>query len=210
MSLNASEIRVAGTGRVLAAPANTAIPDTFTTDWAKPWVDLGYTSSDGVKFTKKDKLDPIDTWQTVAPIRFVDSDRDFSVKFTLLQVNADTLPFFFGGGNLSSGNTGLCYRIAASPQVTEWALGIEFKDGPDIIHRFYIPRGVVTETDETSFTRTTSIKLGVTFSALTPINPTFEPLAVWSLNKTSPGSTTGAATVESTETARHQQEPAAR
>jgi hypothetical protein len=192
MPLNASEIRVAGTGRVLVAPANTAVPANFTTDWAAPWVDLGYTSADGVKFTKKDKLDPIDTWQTVAAIRFVYSDRDFSVKFSLLQINADTLPFFFGGGSLASGTAGLTYNIAAAPQVTERALGIEFKDGPDIIHRFYIPRGVVTETDETSFTRTTSVKLGVTFTALTPINATSEPLAVWSLNKTSPGAAAAA------------------
>ena len=94
-------------------------------------MDLGYTSSDGVKFTKKDKLDPIDTWQTVAAIRYVYSDRDFSVKFSLLQINGDTLPFFFGGGTVSSGTAGLSYNIAAAPQVQERALGIEFKDGPD-------------------------------------------------------------------------------
>src|SRR6266516_4460116 len=80
MPLNASEIRVAGTGRVLIAPPNTPAPANFTTDWAAPWVDLGYTSTDGAKFTKKDKLDPIDTWQTVAAIRYVYSDRDLSVK----------------------------------------------------------------------------------------------------------------------------------
>lgn len=199
MPLNASEIRVAGTGRVLTAPPNTAAPANFTTDWAAPWVDLGYTSSDGVKFTKKDKLDPIDTWQTVAAIRYVYSDRDFSAKFSLLQVNGDTLPFFFGGGTVSTGTAGLSYNIAAAPQVTERALGIEFKDGPDIIHRFYIARGVVTETDEASFTRTTSVKLGVTFTALTPINAGSEPLATWSFNKTSPTATASlaAATSES-------------
>lgn len=186
MPLNASEIRVAGTGRVLVAPAHTAPPANFTTDWAAPWVDLGYTSADGVKFTKKDKLDPIDTWQTVAAIRYVYSDRDLSVKFALLQVNADTLPFFFGGGSVTSGATGLSYEIAASPRVDERALGIEFRDGPSITHRFVVPRGVVTETDETSFTRTTSVKLGVTFSALTPISRP-DQLAVWTMNAAAPG-----------------------
>jgi hypothetical protein len=185
MPLNASEIRVAGTGRVLVAPAHTAPPANFTDDWAAPWADLGYTSADGVKFTKKDKLDPIDTWQTVAAIRYVYSDRDLSVKFALLQVNADTLKFFFGGGAASSSGTALTYEIAASPQVEERALGIEFRDGPAITHRFVVPRGVVTETDETAFTRTTAVKLGVTFSALTPIvRP--EQLAVWTMSATSP------------------------
>lgn len=191
MPLNASEIRVAGTGRVLVAPAHTAPPDSFTADWAAPWVDLGYTSSDGVKFTKKDKLDPIDTWQTVAAVRYVYSDRDLSVKFALLQINPDTLAFFFGTPPSAPGD--LSFEIPAAPQVDERALGIEFRDGPTITHRFVIHRGVVTETDETAFTRTTAVKLGVTFTALTPIRPGFEPLAVWSMNQTTPEPATLAA-----------------
>jgi len=185
MPLNASEIRVAGTGRVLVAPAHTAPPANFTADWATPpWLDLGYTTSDGVKFTKKDKLDPVDTWQTVAAIRYVYSDRDLSVKFSLVQVNMDTLSFFFG--TPLSTPTGLNFEIAAAPRVDERALGIEFRDGPTVTHRFVIHRGVVTETDETSLTRTSAIKLGVTFTALTPIRAGFEPLALWSMNQLAP------------------------
>jgi hypothetical protein len=183
---NASEIRVAGTGRVLVAPAGTEPPTDFTENWTDPWHDLGYTSSDGVKFTKKDKLDPVDTWQTVAAIRYVYSDRDLSVKFALLQINTDTLPFFFGGGSVQSGGGGLSYQIAAAPQVQERALGIEFHDGPTVTHRFAVLRGVVTDTDETAFSRNTAVKLGVTFTALTPINAASEPLAVWLMNATAP------------------------
>src|SRR5262249_50006896 len=163
----ASEIRVAGSGRILIAPPDTTPPADFATDWAAPWADLGYTTADGVKFTKKDKLDPIDTWQTIAAIRYVYSDRDLSVKFVLLQINSDALPFVFGGGAARTAGGGLSYAIAAAPQVTEYALGIEFHDGPGITHRFVIGRGVVTETDETALTRTAAVKLGVTFTALT-------------------------------------------
>ena len=186
--LNASEIRVAGNGQIFLAPAHTPAPADFTAKFEAPWVNLGYTSADGVKFVKKDKLDPVDTWQTVAAIRYVFSDRDFSVKFSLLQVNADTLPFVLGKGNTTTPPPGTAntFEIAAAPRVDEYSLGIEFTDGPDIVHRFVIPRGVVTETDEAAITRTSAIKLGVTFSALTPINGRFEPLAVWSMNRTSP------------------------
>ncbi|TDV47847.1 phage tail protein [Actinophytocola oryzae] len=178
--LNASEIRVAGTGTIYVAPVHTAAPADFSAGaWDAPWVNLGYTTSDGVKFIRKDKLDPVDTWQSVAPIRFVFSDRDFSVKFALLQINADTLPFFFSGRALDAGATS--FALAAAPTVEERALGIEFHDGPDVTHRLHIPRGAVTETDETAVTRTSAIKLGVTFTALTPINGEFEPLAVWSM-----------------------------
>jgi hypothetical protein len=177
--LNASEIRVAGTGAIYVAPAHTAAPTDFTKPWVSPWVDLGYTTADGVKFVKKDKLDPVDTWQSVAAIRYVFSDRDFSAKFSLLQINSDTLQFFFSA---PAGTNGV-YNIAAAPRVDERALGIEFSDGPSVKHRFYIPRGVVTETDETAVTRTSAIKLGVTFTAMTPINSASEPLAQWSINQ---------------------------
>ena len=138
--INANEIRVAGTGSLYVAPAHTPAPADFTKTWDSPWANLGYTSSDGVKFVKKDKLDPVDTWQSVAAIRYVFSDRDFSVKFALLQINSDTLPFFFSSPAPSTANV---YEIAAAPRVDERALGIEFSDGPNVRHRFYIPRGVV-------------------------------------------------------------------
>ncbi|MGK3208943.1 phage tail protein [Amycolatopsis sp. MEPSY49] len=177
--LNASEIRVAGTGAVYVAPAHTSPPADFTKKWESPWTDLGYTTADGVKFVKKDKLDPVDTWQSVAAIRYVFSDRDFSVKFSLLQINSDTLQFFFSSPAPTAAGV---YDIAAAPKVEERALGIEFSDG-DVKNRFYIPRGVVTETDETAITRTSAIKLGVTFTAMTPINSASEPLARWSISE---------------------------
>lgn len=179
MSLNASEIRVAGTGRILVAPAHTPPPADITAEWASPWLDLGYTSSEGVKFTKKDKLDPVDTWQTVAAVRYVYSDRDLSVKFSLMQINMDTLGFFFGKPLTTP--TGLSFDIAAAPVVDERALGIEFKDG-SAVQRFVIHRGVVTETEEAALTRTSAVKLGVTFTAMTPLRAGHEPLATWSMS----------------------------
>lgn len=89
-----AEIRIAGTGNVWWAPAGTTVKE--TTALAAPWVNLGFTSSDGVKFNKKDKNDPVDTWQSMAPARFMLSDRDLTLKFQLLQINKDTFPFYLG------------------------------------------------------------------------------------------------------------------
>lgn len=91
------------------------------------------------------------------------------MKFQLLQLNEDTLPFFMGGDNLAETATGsgiYKYDLAVAPKFNEKALGIEFTDGSSITYRFVIPRGQVTETEELSLTRTASIKLGVTFTAL--------------------------------------------
>ncbi|MFF8830640.1 phage tail protein [Streptomyces sp. NPDC015131] len=171
---NGSQIRVAGTGRILVAPAGTpapAAPKNTTEDWAAGWVELGYTSTDGIKFNKKDKIDPVDTWQSVSPARFIYSDRDLTVKFQLLQFNKDTLPFFMGGGSVAAVTTAgvtdtYTYAMGAEPQKDERQLGIEFKDGADVTYRFVIPRGQVTETEEIALTRTGALKLGVTFTAL--------------------------------------------
>lgn len=166
---NAREIRVAGNGRILVAPLTTPAPADTTVAWDAAWKDLGYTTTDGVKLAKKDKIDPIDTWQSVSAARFVYSDRDLTLKFQLLQLNEDTLPFFFGGGQVQpngavAGN--FKYALAADPSFDERMLGVEFSDGTDVKYRLVIARGQVTETEEISLVRTAPIRLGVTFTAL--------------------------------------------
>jgi hypothetical protein len=178
---NTGEIRVAGVGHVYVAAANATPPADFKTAWDPAvWHDLGYTTQDGVKVVKKDKLDPVETWQAVAPVRLVHSQRDLSLKFTLLQFNADTVPFFFGGGQLDASNA---YTVSGLPHIDERALGIEFSDGPNITHRIVVPRGAVTETDDTSITRTTPVKLGITFVAMLGAGG---GLATWTANALTP------------------------
>ncbi|MGW6457807.1 phage tail tube protein [Streptomyces sp. NPDC055078] len=181
--MNPSEIRVAGTGRILTAPLGTTVPADTATAWAPAWRDLGYTTTDGIRFNKKDKIDPVDTWQSVSPARFVYSDRDLTVKFALLQLNEDTLPFFFGGSEVketAAGSKLYRYELAAEPAEDERMLGIEFNDGDAIRYRFIVPRGQVTETEELQLTRTAAVKLGLTFTALAIDNTA--PLAVWLMN----------------------------
>lgn len=172
---NSSEIRVAGTGRVLVAETNAALPTTFSnpaTDWGSDWVDLGYTSTDGVTFSKKDKLDPVETWQSISPARFVYADRDLTLKFSMLQFNEDTLPFFLGGkktdfrGNATTGVYE--FDVPDGPTFDERALGLEFTDGANVTYRFVIPRGQVTATDDIKLARKAAAMLGVTFTALSP------------------------------------------
>lgn len=178
---NTGEIRVAGVGHVYVAAANAAPPADFTKSWDPAvWHDLGFTTQDGVKVVKKDKLDPVETWQAVAPVRLVHAQRDLSLKFTLLQTNTDTLPFFFGGGTL---DPVAGYTVSGLPHIDERALGIEFSDGPAITHRIVVPRGAVTETDDTSITRTTPIKLGITFAAMLSAGG---GLATWTMNTITP------------------------
>ncbi|MFI9807624.1 phage tail protein [Streptomyces sp. NPDC052301] len=174
---NSSEIRVAGVGRLYVATADTKVPTTFSTDsstdWAS-WKNLGFTTGDGVTFSKKDKLEPIDVWQAVSPVHFVYSDRDLTLKFSLLQFNEDTLPFFMGGGTVDAvtGSTGVYkYDIAERPFADVRALGLEFtdvraSDGSTVTYRFGIPRGQVTAADDIKLARKAASQLGITFTAM--------------------------------------------
>ncbi|MER8116897.1 phage tail protein [Streptomyces sp. NPDC094031] len=174
---NTSEIRVAGVGRLYVAGPDTKVPTTFSADAAADWTgwkNLGFTTGDGVTFSKKDKLEPIDVWQAVSPVHFVYSDRDLTLKFSLLQFNEDTLPFFMGGGAVDqvTGTTGVYqYDIAERPFADVRALGLEFTDvragdGSAVTYRFGIPRGQVTAADDIKLARKAASQLGITFSAM--------------------------------------------
>jgi len=179
--INPSEIRVAGVGTVLIAPKNTDVPDVGTA-FTSPWKDLGLTTNDGVKVSKKDKLDPIDAWQYQAKVRYVQSARDITVKFQLIQISLDTLPFFFNGDPtaLTAPGEGDSTRIdlAASGSASEFALAVEFRDGASTT-RLWLPRAVVTDTDEIAMAKNAPVKLGVTIAALASDATPAKPLASW-------------------------------
>ncbi|MFD9393383.1 phage tail protein [Streptomyces sp. NPDC057456] len=175
---NSSEIRIAGVGRLYVGAADTKVPTTFSTDpstdWATGWKNLGFTTGDGVTFSKKDKLEPVDVWQAVSPVHFVYSDRDLTLKFSLMQFNEDTLPLFMGGGAVEAvtGSTGVYkYEIADRPYADVRALGLEFtdvraSDGTAVTYRFGIPRGQVTAADDIKLARKSPAQLGITYTAM--------------------------------------------
>ncbi|RLU83927.1 phage tail protein [Streptomyces griseocarneus] len=177
--MNPSEIRVAGTGRVYLAKVGTAAPADVTALWSDDWHNLGYTSTDGVKFGRKGKTAVIDTWQSLSPARTIFTEHELTVKFSMLQLNRDTFPFFFSGGDVqSTPNSGsFKYDIQADPGEDERALGLEFQDAGDITYRLVVPRGLVTVNDDVDFNRKGAVKLGVTFTAMS-LGPN-APLATW-------------------------------
>ena len=64
----------------------------------------------------------------------------FLIAYIMLQVNQTTLPFFFGGGTVTSGAGGLSYSIAAAPQTPFFVLPLPAKspgmlpDGAELFH----------------------------------------------------------------------------
>lgn len=183
---NSAEIRVAGVGKLYVAKVGTAAPafsGDSAADWST-WTDLGFTTGDGVTFSKKDKLEAIDSWQSVSPVHYIYSARDLSLKFSMLQFNEDTLPFFMGGGKVEAeaapATDTYRYEIAERPYADVRALGLEFTDvkaggTTAVTYRFIIPRGQVTASDDIKLARKAASQLGVTFTAMS--NGDGKPLA---------------------------------
>ncbi|MCX2181100.1 phage tail protein [Streptomyces sp. SKN60] len=195
---NSAEIRVAGTGKLYIGAVGATAPvfgtaEPADSDWGTGWTNLGYTTGDGVTFSKKDKLEPIDSWQSVSPVHYIYSARDLSLKFSLLQFNEDTLKLFMGGGKVEADGTpadSYKYEISERPFADVRALGLEFTDAKAgatgnvaVTYRFIIPRGQVTATDDIKLARKAASTLGITFTAMS--NGAGQPLATFHMKDTS-------------------------
>lgn len=161
MSLDATELVVAGTGAVYRAAVGTSMPsDVTTTPSSLSWTNLGYTSENGAKFTFDRKTNPIMGWQSYQPLRVVVNEIPIETEFDLLQWNNDTLETALGGGSFDTQGSGVRYTPPAESFIDEFALIIDGKDG-DSSYRFYFPRVMVTDKVEFSFVRSNPVSLPI-------------------------------------------------
>ena len=188
MAKDVDQIVVGANGSIHVAPIGTTQPVSEAAAYAAGWVELGYTSEDGVTLTDSKTIEPIPVWQLFYPARRVITDRDFSAAFVLRQWSADTVALAFGGGEVTEVSTGhFKYEPPAPEVIDERALGITWLDG-DKTYRLIIPRGVVIENVETKIARGAAADLPVTFGIigddaggapwyLLTDDPAFEPAA---------------------------------
>lgn len=139
MSIDATEVRVAGAGNVYIAPEGTTLPSTSSASLSASWTDLGYCTEDGVDFTQGRDTTDLNAWQGTK-IRVLTNQEPLSVKFTLMQTNADVLQVAFGGGTLTEVSAGeYSYTPPSLGENAVRALVIDFIDG-DIQYRYCLPR----------------------------------------------------------------------
>jgi len=165
MPLDSAEIIVGGTGRLYAAPEGTPLPASLNA--AIPgFVDLGYTTEDGAKFTDSKTTNDIRAWQSFYPTRVHVTARSAMLEFTLLQWNEDTIPLAFGGGGFTVPAAGEYRYNPPSPETLAVnALVLDIADGTRNF-RIVIPRGFVTSNTESTFAKTGPALLPITFTVL--------------------------------------------
>lgn len=166
MGKDTSQIIVGANGTVRVAPVGTAEPADIDAAYGAGWVDLGFTSEDGVKFRDTKSVEAIPVWQLFYPARRVISERDFAVEFVLRQFSGNQVEFAFGGGTVSVDGAGKYRFTPPDPEVIDSrALAVDWLDG-DYSFRLIVPNGMVSEDVETQLARATAADLPITFSVI--------------------------------------------
>lgn len=139
MSLDATEAVVAGSGHIYVAAEGTPLPDDLAA-LTSPWVELGYTTEDGVTFNLARSTSDINAWQAADPIRVVETSRAITVAAVLRQfANPDNLDAAFGGGTFTPGPTFGTYVLPGAGENTVRVLVVDAIDG-DVTVRFVYDR----------------------------------------------------------------------
>lgn len=168
MPNTAEEIIIAGTGTIWHAPEGTALPANLTDTLNAAFVDVGFTTEDGAKFTDAKSTSSVRPWQSFYPARVHITERTATVEVTLLQWNADNMALAYGGGAVTEPEPGEFRYSPPSPEELQVvALVIDFADG-DKNYRFTAARAFVTSDVETTWAKSDAAKLPLTFEILAP------------------------------------------
>lgn len=163
MAQSASEVRVAGAGKVWAAPSGSTLPTDSTSALDAAFVDMGYVTTDGVTFTLSRETEDLDAWQG-SKVRVLTVAEPMSVEFQLMQTSQDALKLAFGGGTVTTATTFHTYEPPAGTNA-ERVLVIEFTDGAEE-YRYVIPRAQVEGDVTFTLTREGAVTYPLTFGVL--------------------------------------------
>ncbi len=144
MTLNAAEVRVAGTGALYKAPLGEAEPANSTAVLAANFEHLGYVSSDGVEMSFEDSVNNTFAWQNSALVRTSRTETLTKMTFTFLQTRGSVLEAFHSGSEITEPATGE-YRLPIAPAVADPSTWIFDAIDGGIHMRYYIPNGEITE-----------------------------------------------------------------
>jgi len=169
MPQNSEEILVATAGDVWIAPVSTTLPTAEDSALNGAFLNLGYTTEEGVSFTYSQAVEEINAWQEADPVRRIVTARSLTTTFNLNQWNQATFELAFGGGAWTTPIAGTYSYTPpdGNDALAEYALVIDFADGTKV-SRLIVERGTVTEDVSTSLVRTGAAVLPIAIKALKP------------------------------------------
>lgn len=171
-SNDASEILIAGTGQLYVAPYSTTLtlptePGTVPGNGlSNAFIDVGYTTEDGVALTLERDSQTVMAWQSKRSVRRFNASQMERFTCTLLQWNETNLVLAFGGGEITvTSGTNYRYDFPDPDEVDERAVVLDWVDDTRN-YRLVIPRTTVIDTTEIALARTAPSTLPITFEAV--------------------------------------------
>lgn len=141
MGKNIEDVRVGVDGIVATGAFGAAVaPTSASGSLDVSWTDLGYVSEDGVTETTEQSSTPLRAWQNAKKVRTLIEEGAVRYQFVLIQTNADTVAFYYGGTVESDGSI-IVNPTAERPTL---AFAIDVIDGDSVI-RAYGPEAQVVE-----------------------------------------------------------------
>lgn len=170
MALDPDQLVVPGSGHVYTGtPGVSTVPTNISAaiDIAgvDGWVELGYTSEDGVGFKFGKETKPIMGWQTRRTLRNIVTGTPTSFGFTLLQQNAATFRLAMGGGSWTGSSPNFQFAPAPAQATDERSFIIESYDG-DYTYRFIFREASLSEDVEFDWKADEPFDLPVRFEVL--------------------------------------------
>ena len=137
---NIEDVRVGVDGIVSTADYAATGPTDAEAALGAGWADLGYVSEDGVTETTEQSTNVLRAWQNAKKVRTLVEEGTVRYQFTLIQTNADTVAFYYGGTVDTDGS------IVVDPTRIRpvLAFNIDVIDGDNVI-RAYAPEAQVVE-----------------------------------------------------------------
>jgi hypothetical protein len=168
MAIDATKIKVAGSGAIWKAPAGTTLPSDSTTAYGAAFVNLGWISDGGFEVDQSLKTKNVMGWQSVEVLRVVNTSIERSVKFSALESNKEVVQLAWGGATITASTAGIySVDLPAAQVITEFILGIDWFDG-STTQRILIKRAVLKSLPKVKFSRQDAINYDFEIMALAP------------------------------------------
>jgi hypothetical protein len=103
---NAAETLIIPAGQLAVAPVGTAAPADEVTALNAAFIDVGYTTEEGVTFRYSEDKTRHRAWQSGFPVRSSVNTRDASIVVQLEQWTKDAVKLAFGGGTFTTVTAG--------------------------------------------------------------------------------------------------------
>lgn len=160
------EIIIAGTGTLYTAPEGTELPQYLSEALDNAFLEHGYLTEDGAKFTDDKTVNQVRAWQSYYPVRTHITEKSGMLEFTMMQWNEENMILAYGGGGVTEPQSGeFRYEPPEPEEVNVVAAVLDMTDG-ERNFRFTIGRCFVTSSVESTFAKSGPALLPISLEVL--------------------------------------------